>query len=185
MEPTGIYITCAQYALTQSTLPDDLARRAAAGDREAFTELVDAYGPDVLRVCMLVTTDRSLAQDAAQETWQKAWARLHTLRDPDRCRAWLLRIAVNEAKQQLRTLSRQRARLRDGGGSEDGIALSDGTMDIRAALSRMASEDRAILAWRYAAGLTSDEIAGYVRLSPEGVRSRLKRIRDRLRKELE
>ena len=80
----------------------DAVTRASDGDAEAFSALVEEYGPDVLRLCMVITTDRGMAEDASQETWRKVWSGLDRLRDRAKLRAWLLRVAANEAKQQLR-----------------------------------------------------------------------------------
>jgi len=57
-------------------------------------------------------------------------------------------------------------------------------MDLRAALDRLEPEDRALLAMRYVAGFDSNELAAALGISPSGVRSRIERIRTRLREEL-
>ncbi len=162
---------------------DPLVGRVKAGDTEAFTDLVSRYGPDVLRLCMVVTGEAMAAEDAAQNAWQRVWRRIGTLRDPGRLRPWLLRVAANEAKQVMRRNRRQAASSLDLAGEVgDGATTADA--DLRATLAGLDAGDRELLAYRYVLGLTSEEIGRQLRLSGEGVRSRLKRLRDRLAKEM-
>jgi RNA polymerase sigma-70 factor, ECF subfamily len=169
----------AEYA----TLPAPLVRAAAAGDRSAFTELVATHHRDLLRLAMVITADPELAEDAAQAAWQQAWRKLRQLRDPARVRPWLLSIAANEARQALRRRSRlvvMPSELSDESRPRD---LID-SMDLARALAGLKPEDRALIGLRYVAGFSAPELAQALGLSSEAVRSRLKRILDRLRMEL-
>jgi len=159
--------------------------RARAGDAKAFTGLVAEHGPDVLRLCALITADWSLAEDAAQNTWHQAWRRLNTVRDMASLRPWLLRVAANEAKQLLRRNRRHAAQSLDVAGKVAGTSDPQEDAALRAALRTLEPAERELLAHRYVVGLSSEEIGRQLGLSAEGVRSRLKRIRDRLQKELE
>jgi RNA polymerase sigma factor (sigma-70 family) len=58
-------------------------------------------------------------------------------------------------------------------------------MDLANALADLGEMDRVIVGLRYAAGLTSAEIGSIVGMSAGGVRARLARLLDRLRKELD
>ena len=57
-------------------------------------------------------------------------------------------------------------------------------VDLANALRHLKPEDRALVALRYAAGLDSTELAPFLGISASGVRTRLSRLLDRLRKEL-
>jgi len=59
------------------------------------------------------------------------------------------------------------------------------SLDLRAALERLDPDDRALLAMRYLAGFNASELSVAVGLSPSGTRTRLERLLDRLRQELE
>jgi RNA polymerase sigma factor (sigma-70 family) len=56
-------------------------------------------------------------------------------------------------------------------------------VDLANALTHLSSDDRALVALRYAAELDSTELAPLLGLSPSGVRTRLSRLLERLRKE--
>lgn len=163
---------------------DEVIARARAGDRQAFASLVAHYGADVLRLCTVITTDRHVGEDAAQETWRQAWRRLDTLREPARIRPWLLRVAANEAKQQLRR--NRRHAVEDIDAASEAAAHGDpgDLAAVRDALRALPIDDRELLARCYVVGMTSAEVARELGISPEGVRSRVARIRQHLRREM-
>ena len=165
--------------------------RAAIGDELAFARIVAAHHDDMARVAFVVCGDVEIAQEAVQAAWQKAWAKLDTIRDADRLRPWLVSIAANEAKQLVR--SRHRRWMREvaiDGDQPGGARLAPdpssraGELDLANALADLSPEDRTLIALRYAAGLTSDEIGRAIGMTGGGVRARLGRLLNRLREEL-
>jgi RNA polymerase sigma factor (sigma-70 family) len=167
-----------------------LMRLAADGDEVAFAGIVDAHHSDMSSVCFVVTGgDAELTEEAVQAAWPIAWRKLHTIRDPNRLRPWLISIAVNEARQLARR--RRRGRVLEISVALDPFARSLGDPDARAAdidlrnaLARMSHEDRALVALRYVAGFDSTELASALHMSPSGTRARLARLLGRLRSEL-
>ncbi len=76
---------------------------AGESDEERLTRMMQSYGTPVLRLCYLCLRNYSLAEDAAQNVFIKAWESMHSLRDPDRERAWLMKIAVNHCRSVRRS----------------------------------------------------------------------------------
>jgi RNA polymerase sigma-70 factor (ECF subfamily) len=168
---------------------DTVVRRAMAGDRDAFTRLVALHDSSMAKVAYVVSGDPDVARDAVQAAWTIAWRRLGGLRDPAQVRSWLLAIAANEARQLIRRRRRHAVvdlsivdDATDGRGDPgDLIHL----IDLERALHKLKPDDRTLIALRYVAGLDSSEIASQLGLSSSGVRSRLARLLDRLRTELD
>lgn len=161
---------------------------AAAGDRDALARIVGAHHDDMARICFVICGDQDLAQDAVQAAWPVAWRKLDTLRDPDRLRPWLMAIAANEARQILRRRQRHQVveiAVADVGSERLDPAASAALLDLAAALRRLSPDDRALLALRYVAGFDASEIATAMGMSASGVRSRLSRLIQRLRTELD
>lgn len=164
---------------------------AAAGDEVAFARLVDAYHADMVRVAYVVSGDSELARDASQSAWTIAWRKLGTVRDPERVKGWLISVAANEARQMVRRQHRRTViEIRTAadadpapGPTDPGAAID--RVDLANALAHLKPEDRDLLALRYVAGLDSFEIAAMRRMSASGVRIRLARLLDRLRKDLD
>ena len=160
---------------------------ARAGDEAAFTRLIAAYHPDMLRVAFVITGDADVASDAAQLAWQTAWRKLGSLREPDRIRSWLVAIAANEARQLTRHQRRRGvveiAALSDPLGTDPAAGIA--RLDLVNALARLKPEDRELIAMRYVLGLDSFEIAAARRKSASGTRARIARVLAELRKELD
>jgi RNA polymerase sigma-70 factor (ECF subfamily) len=178
------------YEGVAATGTAELLARAQVGEREAFTELVERHHPELVRIAFAVTGDLDAARDAAQLAWIKAWQRLPSVREPDRLRAWLIAIAANEARQRLRSDRRRRLREIAPATADDGLdeSRTDVTapeqLDLRDAFVLLPPGDRSLLAMRYLAGLTAEEIGAATGLTASGVRSRLSRLIARLREDL-
>jgi RNA polymerase sigma-70 factor (ECF subfamily) len=171
-----------------ATVPDLTVRLAADGDQAAFARLVAEHHSSMVRIAYAITGDAEAAADAVQIAWSIAWRRLGSLRNHTTIRAWLVAIAANEARKGHR---RQRGRgvvdisttltVGAGGDPADRIA----TMDLARALRSLSPDERMLLALRFVAGLDSTEIATQLGISGSGVRSRLARLIERLRTELD
>ena len=137
-------------------------RLAADGDEVAFARLVAEHHAAMARVAYVVTGDAEMTRDAVQSAWSIAWSRLHSLRDPDQVRAWLVAIAANEARHAVRRERRTTivdiSEAVDRHGSSDPADLIS-VVDLERALRKLGPDDRALLALRFVAGLDSTEIA--------------------------
>ena len=162
---------------------------AGAGDEAAFGRIVADNHDDMRRLCVFVTRDDALADDAVQSAWLTAWRKLGSLRDPASLRPWLMRLAANEAKRLLK--QRGRRSEVEGGAARPhvtpGIDPSSGIerLDVLAALERLAPEDRTLIALRYVIGFDATAIGAATGMNPAAVRQRLKRLLERLRSELD
>lgn len=165
-----------------------LLARAQTGEREAFTELVEQHHVELVRVAYAITGDLDAARDSAQLAWIKAWQGLPSVREPGRLRAWLIAIVANEARQHLRAQRRRHVREITYAPLDESHGLNPITsadrLDLGAALARLDPADRGLLAMRYLAGLTVDEIGLATGLTASGVRSRVSRLITRLREDL-
>jgi RNA polymerase sigma-70 factor, ECF subfamily len=159
---------------------------AGAGDEAAFSQLVAAFHADMARVAFVACGDRELAEDAVQSAWLVAWRKLHSLRDPDRVRPWLLAVTANEARQLLRRRHGPvlEIHLEAPGDARGDPSTGIERLDLRRALGHLSPDDRALLAMRYVVDLASDELGAAVGTSASSARTRLCRLVDRLRKEL-
>ena len=177
-----------QIAADQSVAGEGLVRRAAAGDEAAFARLIAEHNAAMARVAYVIVGDREQTLDAIQSAWAIAWRRIGSLREPGLVRSWLIAIAANEARQQVRRrrrvvvvdISHAMAAAADNPTQDQFAQL----VDLERALRDLDADDRRLLALRYVAELDSNEIARVLGLSASGVRSRLARLLDRLRQEL-
>jgi RNA polymerase sigma-70 factor, ECF subfamily len=88
--------------------PDlELARLARREDEAAFAEIVRRYSPRVFHVAHRFFRDRSQAEEAAQETFLKAFAQMKSFEGRGSMEGWLTRIATNTCLNLLRTAKRR------------------------------------------------------------------------------
>ena len=73
-----------------------------AGDPAGLAEAYDKYAVPLHSYCRSMLREAADAADAVQDTFLVATAKLHTLRDPGKLRAWLYAVARNECLRRLR-----------------------------------------------------------------------------------
>jgi RNA polymerase sigma-70 factor, ECF subfamily len=162
---------------------------ALAGEPGAFRVLFDRHAPAVRRFVRDLGRDAAYADEGTQETFVRAHARLATLRDDQRLRPWLLGIARRVCLEEMR---RHRPRpgpepdeidaLADPAPSaETGLLAAEQVRLFRAALSRLGPERRGVLLLQLDHGLSYDEIASVMAMTPAQVRNELHRGRQELR----
>ena len=79
-----------------------LVERARDGDRSAFEELVDLFQEAIFRMVYYRTRSRMDAEDLTQEIFIRAFENLSKLRDLERFRTWLFRMAINRVRDFYR-----------------------------------------------------------------------------------
>ena len=80
----------------------DLIERLAAGNKEAFRELVEGYKKKVYYLAFDLVGNRSDAEDISQDVFLKAYRAFGTFKRDARLGAWLYRITYNTAIDHLR-----------------------------------------------------------------------------------
>ena len=157
--------------------------RESAEDR--ITRLMSSYGDDVLRVCFLFLKEHTIAQDASQTTFVKAWQAISTLRDGATEKAWLMRIAVNTCKTILR--SREHRLYSQSPNLDDlPLATEDQHPDdtVLNAVLALPEKYREVVTLHYYQGLSSTEVARVLRIPQATVLTRLHRARKLLESQL-
>jgi RNA polymerase sigma-70 factor (ECF subfamily) len=85
----------------------DAVKAVIEGDRDRYSELVERYQKMVYGIAWSHLGDAGLCEDAAQETFIKAFRYLAALRNPEKFSGWLARIARNVSTSLLRKRGRE------------------------------------------------------------------------------
>lgn len=166
---------------------------ALAGDREAVTEMVNAYQNAVFNLCYRLLGDAGEAEDVAQETFMRMYTRLRTYDASRPFKTWLLAIATHACIDRLRqrrltwlsideplpaadTLALHDRAL----GPEEALARKEEQQYLQGMLARLAPGDRSVLVLRYWYDLSYEEIGEITGASVSSVKSRLFRARREL-----
>ena len=173
---------------------DELAREAAQADtRREFEERLAECGPLAYRVARGVLRNTADAEDVAQEALLRAYSKFDRLRDRNRFRAWLVRIAFRLALDRLR--SGKRRELRDtlwsqpvrqplGATAEDLAVSNEFQAHLENALAELPDKLRLVLLLAAMEGHTIDEIASMLGISTGTVKSRIFYARRQLAEKL-
>jgi len=76
----------------------ELLARLRAGDEQAFTALVDRYGPLMLRIALAHVPTRAIAEDVVGDAWLGVVTGLERFEGRSSLKTWLLRIVTNRAR---------------------------------------------------------------------------------------
>ena len=76
--------------------------RAAAKERIGFEEAFTLHHRTVFRAARSVVHDAALAEDVAQETFLRLYKHQDSITDDEMLRPWLIRVAINLAKNTIR-----------------------------------------------------------------------------------
>jgi RNA polymerase sigma-70 factor (ECF subfamily) len=163
---------------------------AQAGDDAAFGRIVEAFQGPVFNLCYQMLGEREAAEDAAQETFLKAYRNLGRYDRERKFINWLLAIASNHCVDRLRKRRLQLAPLRvldwsgrhsgDDPGPEAALAKAEDERTVHRLLSELGGLDRATIVLRYWHDLSYAEIAEVLGLTGSAVKSRLHRARNEL-----
>lgn len=164
----------------------DWIARAQAGDKAAYGQLVQRYQRLVVSVAYHHGLDLVEAEDAAQETFVKAWLALPRYRESiGSLRAWLCRIAINtaqDAHRRERPVQELDEQIMDSDNNPVEQAETKATATaVRHALDQLPTASRAALVLREYEGLSYAEIAAALGIPLGTVMSRLSFARTRLR----
>jgi RNA polymerase sigma factor (sigma-70 family) len=163
---------------------------ARAGDVEAYGRLVQATHKMAYAVAVGVLHDSSMAQDAVQQAYLRAFRRIADLQEPGAFPGWLRRIVITVALNMRRTRRKTLLRLDDVPEvpvlDEAETRWSDLQRHrLAAALLTLTAEERQLCDRRYHGQWTISRLARSAGVDEAAMRKRLQRIRDKLRKEIE
>lgn len=180
-----------------------LISRSQSGDVNAFNQLVLYYQQTIYNMILRMLGDRDSAADVAQDTFIAAFRAIQSFRGGSSFRAWLLRIASNQACDHWRRIHRHPVDSLDSAMDEDephGASLLSTLVTteqavnpeefllnqelqelIQRGLQELPLDQRVAVVLCDVQGLSYEEIAANTQTSLGTVRSRIARGRARLR----
>jgi RNA polymerase sigma factor (sigma-70 family) len=179
--------------------PDSLlAQLAAAGDDQAFAQLVRRHKEPLYRLLRRYTGDADEAYEAVHEAFIAAWAALGRY-DPERpFGAWLRTIAINKARDRGRRLVVRRLILGSRGLDEEALTVVDPSRapdevvieDERAqrldrAIGRLPDAMKAAMLLTAFDGYTQEEAGRILGVSAKTIETRVYRARKILAERLD
>jgi RNA polymerase sigma-70 factor, ECF subfamily len=157
-----------------------LLRRIARGDEDAMAAFYREHGQVVLAQVLLVTGERTLAEEIVQDTMLAVWRGAGSFRGESSARSWVIAIARRQTRDRLRSRRLrvvEDAFLADQPGSDPGpevMALDRAELaEVMAAIRELAASHREVLGLVFGSGLSLPEVAGVLEIPVGTVKSRL------------
>jgi RNA polymerase sigma-70 factor (sigma-E family) len=161
-------------------------RAASRAEHGRLEDLYRTHAPEAHRLAYLLTGDRELAQDLAQDAFVKVLGRFHDIRNRDAFWWYLRRTIVNLSRSHFRRRRVERAWLARQRPDASAPSIDDlGERDrLRRALMTLRPEQRAAIVLRYFEDLSEADTAEALGVAVGTVKSMVSRGVDRLRVEL-
>ena len=155
--------------------------------REWLENAIARWEKPMLRLCFAYLGDVAQAEDAVQETFFKAWKHLDSFRGEAEERTWLMRIAMNTCKDQLKSSwFRNTDRSVTPDSLPEGAAPFEERDDtVTRAVMSLPPKLREVTLLRWYQGLSLEEMAKVMRLPRSTINYRLKNAKTMLKGELE
>lgn len=177
-------------------LSTQLARKAAAGDADAYSRLVFRHLDMVYRLTYRMTGEADAAEELSQEVFLRAWEALGTYNPERPFLQWLYTISLNLVRDFLRKQARtrslfsfrgERTEQPDPAGevtAETRLIWKERERRMQEGIGRLPVRLREALLLRYMEELSFENIAGVLGISVSAAKMRVYRGVDRLREEM-
>jgi len=160
------------------------------GDANAFSVLVDRYKDLVFTLALRMMKHTEEAEEAAQDTFIKAYKSLNKFKGDSKFSTWIYRVAYNTCLDRLKKNKRQQYTVEINEYTEHQVKTLDNALDqieakekqqaIQDCLDLLPSEDSFLLTLYYFEELSLEEIGKIVSLKPNNVKVKLFRSRKKL-----
>ena len=174
-----------------------LVNQFLTGDENAFTALVKKYQKSVHALTWRKVGDFHTAEELTQDTFLKAYQKLATLKNPNQFAGWLYviadRLCIDWHRKQkppiesLETTSGEEIEESSYRHYEDEqreeASLEHRHLRIGSLLEKLPESERTVVTLHYLGEMTYKAISEFLGVSPNTVKSRLQRARNRLRQE--
>ena len=155
---------------------------ARGGDSAAFARLYSLVYKDLYHIALYSLRSSHDACDVVSDTVLDAFTTIGKLKDEKAFRGWIMKILSAKIKQKQREYFNDTAELNEDILPEKDFGYEN--IELKEAVEKLDPQSRLILSMSALEGYTGDEIAQICGMNPATVRSRLSRIKERLRLEL-
>jgi RNA polymerase sigma-70 factor, ECF subfamily len=187
--------------MQDTSLDRALMERVRAGDKAACAECIERHSPGVYRVVLRLTHDEAEAEDIVQDTFLQAFKAIDTFDERSSIMTWLYRIAYNAFLMRRRQDHGHDFSIDESLQEDGALPVPEQLFDwcclperdfqdneVRGELERAITELpeslRAVFVLRELEGLSTQDCAATLQISPDLVKQRLHRARLWLRERL-
>lgn len=163
------------------------------GNPDAFDQLFEKYKNEAVRTAYLITGNRSICDDIAQEAFITCYQQIGNLKNPKAFKAWFYRILTRTAWKYGKLANREisteniveKADERNMDVSLQRYMQSEINQNLYTEISRLEPKQKAVIILYYFNGFSTKEIAMVLKCFEGTVKSRLYAARQKLKSSLE
>lgn len=162
---------------------EELIDKAKSGDKEAFTTLILENKRELYCIAKSKLNNESDIEDAIQETVIKAYVKLKTLKDNSKFKYWIFKILINECNKVYRQRKVQEVAIDD---LENNISdnADDLNKEYKEVMNLLKDDEKILITLFYSSGYTTKEISEFLHKNENTIKTKLRRIREKLRDKL-
>lgn len=162
----------------------------ASQDANAFGELVRRHQSQVRNFLRKLARDETLADDLAQDCFLHVWDKIHTYSGSGSFIGWVLKVAYTTFLQSKRKSKRYHEILEQAGHEAERVPVANQRtpeieLDLDTLLAALNEQERVIMIFSYACGLSHREISEATDLPAGTVKSIIHRAKERIRTQFE
>ncbi len=175
----------------------ELINRILDGDESAFSTLVEKYQKQVHALAWRKIGDFHIAEEITQDTFLKAYQKLSTLKKPHRFAGWLYVIATRCCQAWIRKKRIQTESLEEIDSDElepeaysryvaeekAKVTVEAQRQVVNKLLATLPESERTVITLHYFGEMTCEEMSEFLGVSANTIKSRLRRARNRMKKE--
>lgn len=167
----------------------ELVDRASRGDTNAYAALVTKYSNAAYATAVSIVRDFHIAQDIAQEAFVKAWFKLNDLEDKSKFPGWLFmitrRLCLDWSKKKKKDENIESfPNIVDQHNVEEIVQRKHLQETVWHAVNQLDDTNRLVTVMYFISGFTAKEISSFLDVSLSAVESRIRRSKEKLKKEL-
>jgi len=167
----------------------ELLRLVARGDEESFRVLFNDYNDRVYKTAYQYLKSYDLAKEVVQEVFIKLWQRKETLAEVEHFKTWLQTLTKNHIIDFMRKLDAQdnaRKKWADGAGDTENttdykVRNAQYERLLEEALGKLSDQQRAVYRLSKEKGLSREQIATELSMSPNTVKTHMQRALSAIR----
>lgn len=166
---------------------EELIKRSLKGDQDAYTELIKSIQVEMYKIANSQLNNIEDVNDAIQETIIHSYNKLHTLKNHDFFKTWIIRILINEChnihrkrKKQLGLFNKISNSVDIVSSSEKEIQNKGNDIDFVLLIKSLNYDERLILTLYYKNKYTLTEISNILDIKVNTVKSKILRAKQKL-----
>ena len=169
-------------------------REILKGDTGSFSQLVEKYNRLAFSLSMKLLNQREDAEEAAQDSFVKAYNSLSSFQSSSTFKTWFFRIVYNTSISKLRTRKNYEVKFEDVKITDSEMHYTENAIGklnsedrqkyLQIGLDRISPDERALLNMYYYDDFSMDEISSITGLTESNVKVKVHRSRKRLLQEL-